>query len=166
MNDLRVFLHGLPAFERFQGKPLDMLVNKLRLQDFDPGQRLVEQDSQGPAMYIIIEGTVEITRRETIGGDGEQEARDARDGEVVGLLSLVNNMPSPETCTAKTKVFAAELTPERYQALFLQAPAVAHQLQYMVAVQLARDLQEKNKALRKGLAKQKSGSLLERLFGR
>jgi len=35
----------------------------------------------------------------------------------------------------------------------------------MVAVQLARDLQEKNKALRKGLAKQKPGSLLERLFG-
>ena len=163
MNDLRVFLHGLPAFERFEGKPLDMLVNKLRLQDFAPGQRIIEQNSQGPAMYIIIEGTVEITRQDAIGG--EQESRDARDGEVIGLLSLVSNMPSPETCTATTKVFAAELTPDRYQALFLQAPAVAHQLQYMVAVQLARDLQEKNKALRKGLAKQKPGSLLERLFG-
>jgi CRP/FNR family transcriptional regulator, cyclic AMP receptor protein len=164
MNDLRVFLHGLPAFERFQGKALDMLVNKLRLVDFDPGQRIIAQDSQGPAMYIIIEGTVEITRHETSGG-GEQESRDALDGEVIGLLSLVNNMPSPETCTARTKVFAAELTPERFQELFLQAAAVAHQLQYMVAVQLARELKEKNKALRKGLAKQKPGSLLERLFG-
>jgi CRP/FNR family transcriptional regulator, cyclic AMP receptor protein len=163
MNDLRVFLHGLPAFERFQGKPLDMLVNKLRLVDFDPGQRIIAQDSQGPALYIIIEGTVEITRHEASGG--EQESRDALDGEVIGLLSLVNDMPSPETCTARTKVFAAELTPERYQELFLQAPAVAHQLQYMVAVQLARELKEKNKSLRKGLAKQKPGSLLERLFG-
>lgn len=164
MNDLSVFLHGLPAFERFHGKPLDMLVDKLRLVDFEPGQRIAEQGRQGHAMYIIIEGTIEITRHETIGG-GEQEPRDARDGEVIGLLSLVNNMPSPESCTAKTKVFAAELTPERHQALFLQAPAVAHQLQYMVAVQLARDLQETNKSLRKGLAKQKPGSLLERLFG-
>jgi CRP-like cAMP-binding protein len=164
MNDLRVFLHGLPAFERFTGKPLDMLVHNLRLRDFEPGQRIVDQGSQGPAMYVIISGTVEITRRETVGGE-EQEAREARDGEVIGLSSLVNNMPSPQACTAKTKVFSAELTPERYEALFLQAPAVAHQLQYMVAVQLARDLQEQNKALRKGLAKQKSVSLLERLFG-
>ncbi|MBU0751529.1 MAG: cyclic nucleotide-binding domain-containing protein [Gammaproteobacteria bacterium] len=164
MNDLRVFIHGLPAFERFQGKSLDMLVDKLRLVDFEPGQHLIDQGTQGHATYIIIEGTVELTHRESIGGI-EQESRDARDGEVIGLLSLVDNMPSPETCTAKTKVFAAELTPERYQALFLQAPAVAHQLQYMVAVQLARDLQEKNKALRKGLAKQKPASLLERLFG-
>lgn len=164
MNDLRTFLHGLPAFERFQGKPLDMLVDKLRLVDFERGDQLVGQDHQGPALYIIIEGTVEITRHEAL-GDIEQETRDALAGEVVGLLSLVDNMPSPETCTAKTKVFAAELTPERYQSLFLLAPTVAHQLQYMVAVQLARDLQEKNKALRKGLAKRKPASLLERLFG-
>ena len=165
MNDLLVFLHGLPAFERFVNKPLDMLVRNLRLHDFEPGQRIIDQGSQGPAMYIIISGTVEIPRHEASGGE-EQEASDARDGEIIGLSSLVNNLPSPVTCTAKTKVFSAELTPERYEALFLQAPAVAHQLQYMVAVQLARDLQEQNKLLRKGLAKRQSGSLLGRLFGR
>lgn len=164
MNDLRTFLHGLPAFERFNERQLDNLLTQLRLKDFEPGQRLVAQDSQGPAMYIIVSGTVEVTRHETIGGE-ERETYDARDGEVIGLLSLVDNMPSPETCTAKTAVVAAELTPERYHALHLLAPTVGHQLQYMVAVQLARDLQEKNKALRKGLAKQKPGSLLARLFG-
>ncbi len=164
MNDLRTFLHGLPAFERFNERQLDNLITQLRLKDFEPGHRIVVQDNQGPALYIIVSGTVEVTRHETIGGE-EQEANDARDGEVIGLLSLVSNMPSPETCTAKTKVVAAELTPERYHALYLLAPTVGHQLQYMVAVQLARDLQEKNKALRKGLAKQKSVSLLERLFG-
>lgn len=165
MNDLRVFLHGLPAFERFEGKPLDILVSKLRLQDFAPGTQIIVQGIQGPAMYIVIEGTVEITRKETI-GSGEQESHDARNGEVIGLLSLVSNMPSPETCTAKTQVFAAELTPERYQEIFLQAPTVAHQLQYMVAVQLSHELQEKSRTMRKSLAKQKSGSLLERLFGK
>lgn len=164
MNDLHIFLHGLPAFERFSGRPLDMFIHNLRLVDFAPGQQIIAQGEKGPAMYIIIEGMVEITRRAGFGVP-EMEARDARDGEVIGLLSLVNDMPAPEICTAKTKVFAAELTPERYQALFLQAPSVAHQLQYMVAVQLARELQEKNKALRKELAQKKPGSLLERLFG-
>jgi hypothetical protein len=86
-------------------------------------------------------------------------------GNIGEGLSLVDNMPSPETCTARGRVTAATLTPERFNALYLLAPAEAHQFEYMVAEQMARDLQEKNKSLRKGLAKQKSGSLLERLFG-
>lgn len=165
MNDLRTFLHGLPAFERFPDKQLDLLLNHLRLEDYEANHTLVTQGSQGPALYIIISGTVDVSRRDDT-GELEQETREARDGEVVGLLSLVDNMPSPETCTAKTRVTAAVLTPERFNALFLMAPTIAHQLQYMVAVQLARDLQEKNKSLRKGLARQKPGSLLERLFGK
>ncbi len=165
MNDLRTFLHGLPAFERFPEKQLDMLLNNLRLEDYEANQALVTQDYQGPALYIIIAGTVEVSRR-SAAGELEQEMREARDGEVVGLLSLVDNMPSPETCTTKGRATAAVLTPERFNTLFLVAPTIAHQLQYMVAVQLARDLQEKNKSLRKGLARQKPGSLLERLFGK
>jgi len=164
MNDLRSFLHGLPAFERFSERQLDALLTNLRLEDYPPGHALVTQDKQGPALYIVTSGTVEVSRRND--GEPAQDVREARDGEVVGLLSLVDNMPSPETCTTKGAVTAAVLTPERFNALFLMAPAVAHQLQYMVAVQLARDLQEKNKSLRKGLAKQKPGSLLERLFGK
>jgi F-box/leucine-rich repeat protein 7 len=165
MNDLRTFLHGLPAFERFPDKQLDVLLNNLRLEDYQANRQLVTQGSQGPALYIIVSGTVELTRRNGA-GESEQDVREARDGEVVGLLSLVDNMPSPETCTAKGHVTAAVLTPERFNTLFLLAPSIAHQLQYMTAVQLARDLQEKNKSLRKGLAKQKPGSLLERLFGK
>ncbi len=164
MNDLRGFLHALPAFERFNEKQLDILIGQLRLKDFEPGHQFVTQGSQGTALYIIVSGTVEVTRHKSSEGP-EEEFKDARDGELIGLLSLVNNMPSPETCTAKTRVVAAELTAERFHALYLRAPNVGHQLQYMVAVQLARDLQEANKGLRKGLSRQKPASLLERLFG-
>lgn len=165
MNDLRTFLHGLPAFERFPEKQLDVLLTVLRLEDYPPAHQLVTQGKQGPAAYIIISGAVEITRRNST-GELEQDEREARDGEVVGLLSLIDNMPSAETCTAKSPVTAAALTPERFNTLYLLAPKVAHQLQYMVAVQLARDLQEKNKSLRKGLARKQPASLLERLFGK
>lgn len=165
MNDLRNFLHGLPAFARFSERQLDALLGNLRLEDFPAGRELVTQDAQGPALYIIVSGTVQVTRVNAA-GELEQEPREARDGEVVGLLSLVDDMPSPETCTARSAVTAAVLTCDRFNALFLMAPAVAHQLQYMVAVQLARDLQEKNRSLRQGLARQRPGSLLERFFGR
>lgn len=164
MIDLRTFLRNLPAFERFKGRQLDVLVDQLRLETYDPGHCFVTQDQQAAAVYMILDGVVDAVRRDAVGGDDEPETREVRDGELFGLLALVDDMPAMETYTARGKVCAATLTPERYRALFLLAPAVAHQLQYMVAVQLARKLQQQNKSLRKGL-RGKPASLLERLFG-
>lgn len=165
MNDVRSFLHSLPAFARFQERHLDVLVGQLRIEDHEAGHCFVAQDTQGAATYIVISGVVDITRRDPVAGNERDEVREARDGEIFGLLSLVDDMPSPETSTARGPVRVAALTPDRYRALFLLAPGVAHQLQYMVAVQLARDLQEKNKSLREGLVRKRPASLLERLFG-
>lgn len=162
--DLETFLHALPAFERFSKRQLDILLSNLEMREIGDGERLLTQGEQGAAMYILVSGKVHITRRDTISQE-EQDAGEARDGEVFGLLSLVEHIPSPDTCTAEGPATVAALTPERYHALFLLSPSLARQLQYMVAVQLARELQWKNQSLRKGLTRQKSPSLLERLFG-
>lgn len=163
--DIKTFLKGLPAFARFQDRHIDVLVSNLELRDFAAGQVLVKQGEQGPAAYILVNASVHVSRRDPI-KDADEDIGEARDGEVIGLLSLVDNMPAPETCTANGSVLLAALTPERFHALFLLAPPIGHQLQYMVAVQLARDLQEKNKLLRRSLALKKTpGSFLERLLG-
>ena len=162
--DLKAFLHALPAFERFSDRQLDVLVSNLQVEEFAAGGELITQGEQGPAMYILMSGAVTSTRYDTIGSD-DADPVEVRDGELFGLLSLVENIPSPETCTAGSAVTVAALTPHRYHSLFLLAPGLARQLQYMVAVQLARELQIKNKSLRKGMALGKRPSLLERLLG-
>lgn len=162
--ELKSFLHALPAFERFSERQLDVLVANLQIEEFAAGGQLITQDQQGRAMYILIAGAVRSTRRDAAGGE-EAEPVEIRDGEVFGLLSLVDNMPVPETCTTANAVTVAALTPQRYQSLFLLAPGVARQLQYMIAVQLARELQIKNKSLRQGMTLNKRPSLLERLLG-
>jgi CRP-like cAMP-binding protein len=164
MTELRPFLRALPAFERFNEKQLDALISNLRVTSYPAGHQFIAQDTEGSAAYVIVSGVVEFIHQDSPESE-IQLVREARDGEVFGLLSLVPNMPSPRTSIAKSVVVVAELPPERYHALFLLAPAVAHQLQFMVAVQLARDLQRKNQSLRQGLASQKPRSLLERLFG-
>lgn len=162
--DIKIFLHGLPAFERFSERHLDILQSCLQIQDFSDGGQLIVQGEQGKAMYILLSGAVTIGRRDPVTGT-ELEASEVREGEVFGVLSLVENLPAVETCIAHGHVTVAALTTERYHSLFLLAPPLANQLQYMLGVQLARELQTENKALRKGLAQKKSPSLLERLFG-
>ncbi|HQR03493.1 MAG: cyclic nucleotide-binding domain-containing protein [Proteobacteria bacterium] len=162
--DLKTFLHGLPAFERFQSRHVDALVERLQVQEIAAGQTLIHQDQPGQALYIVLSGSISLTRRDPIAGEFE-EAGEARDGEVIGLLSLVADMPAPETVFAHSNVTVAALLPEDYHALHLVAPPIAQQLEYMVAVQLARELQAKNKQLRRGLAQRKTPSLIERLMG-
>lgn len=162
--ELKAFIHGLPAFERFQSRHLDMLVNALEVRAFDSGDQIITEGELGGAMYIVMSGTVMITLQDT--GADSDELPEAQEGELIGLLSLVENMPASATCTAKGRVLAAALTPDRFLTLFLVAPGIAHQLQYMIAVQLARSLQQKNHALRKGLAMRKPPkSFIERLLG-
>lgn len=163
--DIKAFLKGLPAFERFQDRHLDVLVSNLELRDFDSGQVLVKEGEQGPAAYILMNASIHVSHFNPI-VNVHEDIGEARDGEVIGLLSLVDNMPASVTCTANGPALVAALTPERFNAMFLLAPPIGHQLQYMIAVQLARDLQEKNKLLRRGLAlKKPPGSFLERLLG-
>ena len=162
--ELKSFLHALPAFERFNQRQLDVLVANLHVEDFAAGGQLITQGEQGTAMYLLMSGAVRSTRYDTIGSN-DADPVEIRDGELFGLLSLVANIPAPETCTAESAVTVAALTPQSYHSLFLLAPGLARQLQYMVAVQMARELQIKNKSLRKGMAQGKRPSLLERLLG-
>lgn len=163
--DIKLFLKGLPAFSRFNDRHLDSLVANLELREFDAGQKLVTQGDQGTAAYFLINASIHVVRYNEIDGI-EEDIGEARDGEVIGLVSLVENLPATVSCIANGPALVAALTPERFQALFLLAPPVAHQLEYMVAVQLARNLQENNRLLRKGLAQRKPpASLIQRLLG-
>ncbi len=163
--ELKNFLKGLPAFSRFNERQLDALANNLRVDEYPAGHRFLTQGEQGSAVYILMSGSVKISRHDAI-EDLEIEVAEARDGEVIGLVSLVENMPVQVNVVADSRVVAAALTPEKFHALFLLAPAVGLQLEYMVAVQLSRNLQEQNKLLRKGLAQRKSApSFIERLLG-
>jgi CRP-like cAMP-binding protein len=145
--DLRPFLKTLPAFEGFTPAHLDVLSGLMQVAPYPQGHRFIEQGRQGEAMYLLVEGAVEVDRVNEVSGERE-EARELRAGEMFGLLSLVDNLPAGATCVAKEPVIAAALSRAAFQQLFQSAPPIAHHLQYMVAVQLARDLQERNKALR------------------
>ncbi len=145
--DLRSFLKTLPAFERFSPAYIDTLADLMSVASYEPGHCFIRQGQQGEAMYLLMEGAVEVARVNEATGEAE-EVRELRAGELLGLLSLVDNMAAGATCAAKEHVTAAALPREAFQKLFTSAPPIGHHLQYMVAVQLARDLQERNKALR------------------
>jgi CRP-like cAMP-binding protein len=148
--ELTYFLKNLPAFEDFQASHLAALANHLQVEEHADGHVFIEQGQQGRALYMLLQGAVRITRHDQAGGE-EYVLRELADGELFGILSLVQDLPAMATCTAKGAVKVAALGYDDFRQLFSEASPIGHHLQYMIAVQMARDLQEHNKRLRNAL---------------
>lgn len=148
--DLKIFLKNLPAFEEFQASHLETFAAHLQVGEYENGHAFITQGMQGEALYMLLSGSVHITRRDDDGV--EHEVRDLSDGELFGILSLVDDLPASASCVAKGKVKAAFLTRDAFRRLFSEASPIGHHLQYMVAVQMARDIQEQNRQFRTALA--------------
>jgi len=145
--DLKHFLKTLPAFESFTSAHLDVLAGMMKVSSHPAGHVFITQGEQGEALYLLMAGAIETSHVDEVSGTLE-EARDLHAGELFGLLSLIENMPAGWGSKAKEAVTVAALTRPDFRRLFELAPPIAHHLQYMVAVQLARNLQERNRELR------------------
>lgn len=145
--DLTYFLKNLPAFEDFHASDLSTLASNLDIQEYADGHVFIQQGQEGKALYLLLQGSVRITRLDREGV--EHEVRELADGEMFGILSLIEDLPTQASCMAKGAVRAASLSREAFKKLFSEASPIGHHLQYMIAVQMARDLQEANKRVRK-----------------
>jgi CRP-like cAMP-binding protein len=149
--ELDIFLRNLPAFSSFQDKHLRSLEDALQTEDCPDGYVFIHQGSANGAMFLIMSGTVGVIRSDHP-AQTKYAVRELRDGEIFGLLSLIDNMPAAATCVAQGPVRIAALTREAFDDLLEIAPPIFHQLQFMIAVQLARDLQEQSEFLRRKAA--------------
>ena len=145
--ELKLLLTMLPAFQTATATHVDALTQAMKVSQYPAGHKFIVQGEQGEAMYLLLEGAVQVTRVDDMTGQ-PPETRELRAGETFGLLSLIDHMPASATCAALEPVTAAALARPAFENLFTSAPPIGHHLHYMVAIQLARDLQERNKGLR------------------
>ena len=150
--DLKTFLKTLPGFENFSAQHLESLASSMKVQLHPKGHTFIWQGEQGQALYVIMDGAVLLSRVDEL--TGFKQERELRAGEVFGLLSLIDNLPAAATCTVLEPVTAALLPRAEFNDLFDNAPPIGHHILYMVAIQLARDLQDRNMSLRELIGKQ------------
>jgi CRP/FNR family transcriptional regulator, cyclic AMP receptor protein len=146
MMEFRNFLSSLPAFDGLPAAELDILVQTMRTEPHTNGYTLFAQGDFTDTLYVLLEGSVRVSRLDDAGN--AIDAQELRGGEFFGLLSLVDKLPATSTAVTTSPVAVACLEREAYRRLFSTAPSVALRLEYMTAVQLARELQYRNRLLR------------------
>jgi CRP/FNR family cyclic AMP-dependent transcriptional regulator len=144
---LKNFFKTLPAFSHFSDQDLAAFAMAMRVDEYPDGHAFTYQGKQGKDLFMLVEGEVTVLRYDELSG-ASQELKKLKPGELFGLLSLVDNTPAAATCTAAGPVKVAALPRAAYNLSFQSAAPIAYHFQQLVAEQLARDLYERNSALR------------------
>jgi CRP/FNR family transcriptional regulator, cyclic AMP receptor protein len=103
-------LKGVPLFEDLSRKELVQLERICEDLEVEPGRILCKEGQTGQEFFVIVDGTVQVTRRgrrvATLGG-----------GDFVGEIALVTELPRTATVTAETPVRLFVLTRREFHAV-------------------------------------------------
>ncbi|HEX8986451.1 MAG TPA: cyclic nucleotide-binding domain-containing protein [Rhodocyclaceae bacterium] len=144
--EFRQFISILPAFEGLTNEELDALLQVLHYEPHIDGHAFFTQGGPQAGMYVLLDGGVRVSHYDDAGT--AVDTQELRSGDVFGLLGLVEDMPATATAKAVGPTGVVTLNREGFLWLGAAAPALAQRLEYMVAVQLARELQLRNRLIR------------------
>ena len=93
----------VPLFARCSKKELRMIANLADQIEWPEGKTLIKEGRLGSEFFILIEGTVSVSR------DG-RKLRDLAAGEWVGEIALIANVPRTATVVTTSPIRALVLT--------------------------------------------------------
>jgi CRP-like cAMP-binding protein len=109
------------------------------VQIFNAGDRIVSQHEQGDAMFLIIEGSVDVIRDI---GVGQQFLAKLERNRSFGEVALLTNSPRTASVIAQTKVRVIKITKENLSHLSAENPRIAMQIYRILAESLAQSLRQ------------------------
>lgn len=141
------FLRDLPAFARFRDQELEDFIGCCSMFEFPEGHVFSNEQEVGDATYLLVRGRVRVFQHDTVLGK-TLSVNEVCTGEMFNILALVENLTVPTTAVALEPSIALKFPRAQLPALKASAPRVAHQIQYMIAIQLANALYARNAELR------------------
>jgi len=110
MNEVSQALAQLAVFEGLDPEEIEGLASGAEERIFQPGEVLWSEGDSPGGMFVILEGAVEFVG--SFAGGVERVFGTARAGQVLGLLSAIDDGVRPATARAvePTRVFALDAT--------------------------------------------------------
>lgn len=130
-DDYRTHIEAVPLFARCNAHQIDHLLRVADEINIPAGTTFIHEGEVGREMFIIIDGTAEVTRGGTL------VTRLTRN-EFVGELSILRHAPRNASVTAQTELDVLVLTSNAIDPLLEEIPGLAKALLYDVVDRLGR----------------------------
>jgi CRP-like cAMP-binding protein len=123
-------LKRVPLFEGLSRKELVQLERVCEDLEVEPGKVLCKEGEIGHEFFVIVDGKVQVTRK------GRRVAT-LSNGDFLGEIALVTEMPRTATVTAETAVRFFVLTSREFHAALDKNPGVERKVLRALARRLA-----------------------------
>jgi CRP/FNR family cyclic AMP-dependent transcriptional regulator len=110
---------------------IDLFHKEENALSFAAGQTIFKEGDAGDAMYVVIEGHVDLLVREKL-------VEELGTGGVLGEMALIDAAPRSATAVAKSDCRLAPIHEKRFQFLVQQTPNFALQIMRVIADRLRR----------------------------
>jgi CRP/FNR family cyclic AMP-dependent transcriptional regulator len=110
-------LKRAPLFEGLSRKELTHLARVSEDMELEPGATLCKEGDIGREFFVIVEGEVEVER-------GGKSLAIRGNGDFIGEIALLEQIPRTATVTAKTPLRVFVLTDKDFRDLVKESPAV------------------------------------------
>jgi CRP-like cAMP-binding protein len=142
MTDIAGVLAGIELFAGWRPEELASLAGLGRLERWRRGARVVEEGDQGPRLMVLLDGRVEILRRDERGLEHPIAAFGP--GESLGEMSLLLDLPRTATVRALTDLEVFAMDRAAFRRGLDQREPVVLQLGHALSRSLARRLHALN----------------------
>jgi CRP-like cAMP-binding protein len=143
---LKNYLRSLPGFQFLSDADVEHVAAAMRVDDYSKGHVFIYQDRLNQALYLLLDGQVDVTHYGNTGRHYTLKTLEA--GEFFGMPSLSTGKPANTSCTARGPVKVASLPFSAYLLLYQPDSEIGCRFQFVIATQLARDLHDRHDSLR------------------
>ena len=119
-------LRQVPLFANLDAKELDAVGLTATELDYPAGRVLMREGERAHEMYVLVEGTVDVTQ-------GGTHVADVGPGGFVGEMALLAHSGRNSTVTAKTDIVVLHIDGREFSTLLNRVPTIAAKMLPIVA---------------------------------
>lgn len=146
---LKNFLKSHSIFADLSDRDLDALVLALEIRDYPDQHIIIKEGRSGKELYVLLEGRIEVAQYNAATGLLE-EINLIQPGELFGLLSLVDHLPTSACCISAGPVKVGVLQHNAFTLLAQSSAPIALGFQLATGKQLASVLRHQEEILKYG----------------
>jgi signal transduction histidine kinase len=112
--------HAFPGISQLE---IDELINRAQVKNYMPGMILCREDAVESTFYILLDGSVDVTK--TINNVEQRHLKVLNAGDFFGEMGLIHNAPRAATVTTSTHVTVLEIDKENFERVLQYSSSVA-----------------------------------------
>ena len=127
-------LKRVPLFERCSKSELQRIAGVADEVNLPAGRELMREGERGQEFVVLVEGRAEVKRK-------GRRLRELSDGDFLGEIALVADVPRTATVTTLTPVDILLMTARDFRTLMREVPSLQPKVMYALAMRLPPEFQ-------------------------